>query len=75
MIARHANREYDPPVPGDHLGTIGLRPRAIGTKWEIEGTAERSNAGIGSLRMGLHGVVRGDGAITRRRGVGGRVIR
>jgi len=75
MIARHANRKYDPPVPRDHLGTVRLRPRAIGTKWGIEDAAERSNAGIGSLRMGLHGVVRGDGAVTRRREVGGRVIR
>ena len=59
-----------PLLRGDHLGTVGLRPRAVRTKWEFEGTAERSNAGIGSLRMGLHGVAGGDGAVTRGRGVG-----
>ena len=53
---------------------MGLRSRAIGTKWEFEGIAERSNAGISSLRMGLHGIARGDGAVTRGRRMGRRVI-
>lgn len=59
-------------VPQDYVQVH--HQNAIGTKWEFEGARERSNAGIGSLRAGLDGLVRGDGAVTRGRGKGGRGI-
>jgi len=52
----------------DQLGTAGLRscapPKRRRNGVGSEGTAKGSNAGVGSLGMGLHGLMRGDRAVT-----------
>jgi len=76
---RHGNLEYVPLFQGhQQFGIVGLvhahYQNAVGRRWEFEGTAKRSNAGVGSLRMGLHGFVGGDRGVSRGGWVGRRVV-